>query len=538
MTLVEYRLSLHGAGYVPVPCKGKVPPLKEFTTLAIDAAEIRSWSRRFPFAANTGLLTALAPAIDFDITNPEAAAAVERLVRERYEERGYILVRFGRKPKRAILFRTNTPFSKITRKLVAPDGSEQRVEFLGDGQQLIVRGVHPETHQPYAWFGGEPGEVASGDLPYISAEEAATLADDCARLLIEAHGYQLSVSSSGDGAGEPGDKSWARDWAQLFADLHAGKSVHDSSFGLAVRLIKSGATDEDAVDIIQGALDASAIERESTAGRARFQKRRCNVKNIVAWARKHFDGPVASIDLSGPVGWPAEEEVEDADTVAETKVKAQQPEPDDTSPLPLYPPLLPQRPYPTRALGALAEGAAAVARQTQAAPSIAGNAVLAVASLVTQALADAILPIGRGKARPLSLYFVTVAESGDRKTSADDEALRPVRQHERELKTTYEGDLASWRIAHRAWAGHVRSLDGKRNLSLAERAHAYGRAGCCGACGSPMSSSSTCMAAGSPCISWSSRKSLCPSSATGCSATKGSFRGFSSVRRLRSPARA
>ena len=42
---------------------------------------------------NTGILCATAPCLDIDIEDPDAAAAVEALVRERYEERGTICVR-------------------------------------------------------------------------------------------------------------------------------------------------------------------------------------------------------------------------------------------------------------------------------------------------------------------------------------------------------------------------------------------------------------------------------------------------------------
>src|SRR5262249_15613718 len=89
-------------------------------------AEIALWDKLFADASNTGVLTRLAPTLDIDILNPEAAKAVEELVRERFEERGFVLVRIGKAPKRAIPFRTDTPFKKIVANLIAPDGSEQK----------------------------------------------------------------------------------------------------------------------------------------------------------------------------------------------------------------------------------------------------------------------------------------------------------------------------------------------------------------------------------------------------------------------------
>ena len=79
--------------------------------------------------------------------------------------------------------------------------------------------------------------------------------------------------------------------------------------------------------------------------------------------------------------------------------------------------------------------------------AICGQSVLAVASLAAQAHADVILPTGAAK--PLSCFFVTVAASGERKTSCDDLALKPVRDCVDELRLQYQIDLGD----------HLRRLD-------------------------------------------------------------------------------
>jgi hypothetical protein len=38
---------------------------------------------------------------------------------------------------------------------IAPDGSEHHIEFLCDGQQIIVDGIHTDTYQPYRWINGD-----------------------------------------------------------------------------------------------------------------------------------------------------------------------------------------------------------------------------------------------------------------------------------------------------------------------------------------------------------------------------------------------
>src|SRR5262249_4614295 len=129
----------------------------------------------------------------------------EDLVRERYEEFGYVLTRIGKPPKRAIPFCTEEPFDKITGNLIAPNGSEgQKIEFLGNGQQVVVAGIHPDTKQPYRWHGGEPGKIKREDLPYIretgpaGVEVVRLLVDDLVALLIRDYGYKHAPGRPGE----------------------------------------------------------------------------------------------------------------------------------------------------------------------------------------------------------------------------------------------------------------------------------------------------------------------------------------------------
>ena len=99
--------------------------------------------------------------------------------------------------------------------------------------------------------------------------------------------------------------------------------------------------------------------------------------------------------------------------------------------------------------------------------AIAGHSVLAVASLASQALADVALPYGQR--RPLSLNAVSVLETGGRKTSADGEALWPVRKHERNLRERNEADHAEWKIKAAAHAAQKRKIENDSKLTLTQR---------------------------------------------------------------------
>jgi hypothetical protein len=89
-------------------------------------------------------------------------------------------------------------------------------------------------------------------------------------------------------------------------------------------------------------------------------------------------------------------------------------------------------PYPYQALGAvLAPVAEAIQDATQAPLGICAQSVLATVCLCVQAHANVELPTGEVK--PISEFFLTVAESGERKTAADERALRGVRDREQAL---------------------------------------------------------------------------------------------------------
>jgi hypothetical protein len=185
----QCRKYLLEAGYLPLPINGKAPPMEGCQDIAATERIINKWETEFVDAISTGILTRTVPAIDIDLMHPEAAAAVEALVREHFGERGLILVRFGKAPKRAILLRTDEPFKKIVRKFTMPDGSEQKIEVLSNGQQLVCYGLHKDTQQPYSWHGGEPGAVKREDLPYVRQADMEAFIDAAAELLVKEFGF-------------------------------------------------------------------------------------------------------------------------------------------------------------------------------------------------------------------------------------------------------------------------------------------------------------------------------------------------------------
>jgi len=263
-TPAEVRRQLLGAGFSPLPLNGKAPAIEAWQKHQdVTDHEIEFWSRTRPAATNTGILTRTTPTFDVDVRDPDAAEAVENLVRERFEERGYVLVRFGRAPKRCIPFRTLTPFPKIVVDLIAPDGAGEKLELLADGQQVVVHGIHPDTHQPYSWVGGSPGEIRHDDLPCIHKEEARQLVDDAGALLVARFGYRHKTagkSPKGDGGADAGSTDWGFGPDDLID--------HDRLAPLAMKLLKSGMNAGAAVNFLRSAVAGLAgVDEERRARR-------------------------------------------------------------------------------------------------------------------------------------------------------------------------------------------------------------------------------------------------------------------------------
>jgi len=301
------RIQLLRGGYIPIPLFGKVPPTRGknntrkgfggWQTLdQVNAEQLAMWERTWPDARNTGVLTRHMPTLDLDILNEDAARAAEDLVRERYEDAGYVLSRIGQRPKRAILFRTEEPFAKIVANVIAANGSSEKIEFLGVGQQVVVHGEHPQTQRPYSWHGGDPWHIAREDLPYIREQEARDLVDALVELLVRDHGYTRVPQrpgkrrKQGDGQAEA-KGGGAVDWQYLFDNIHAGRELHDSLRDLAAKLVASGMNAGAAVNQLRALMEGSGAPHDD-----RWRERYAEIPRAVESAAKYAKPPEATSD--------------------------------------------------------------------------------------------------------------------------------------------------------------------------------------------------------------------------------------------------
>jgi hypothetical protein len=124
--------------------------------------------------------------------------------------------------------------------------------------------------------------------------------------------------------------------------------------------------------------------------------------------------------------------------------------PQETEPLPLLRELPEAEPYPVEALGPILEPVArAICDITQAPMALCGQAVLGAVSLVVQPYAD--VKLLAAKPGPISLYMLSIAESGERKTAVDGLALQAVRTYQRELRERHETEMAAYKVQKAAY---------------------------------------------------------------------------------------
>ncbi len=107
-------------------------------------------------------------------------------------------------------------------------------------------------------------------------------------------------------------------------------------------------------------------------------------------------------------------------------------------PLPLTRELAPPSPFPAQALGRIGSSVVNKMHQVIQAPvALIGQSILGAMNQVAQPYGNVCID---GRVSPLSDYFLTLGESGERKSAADSWALAGVRARQRHLTGKYETD--------------------------------------------------------------------------------------------------
>ena len=140
-------------------------------------------------------------------------------------------------------------------------------------------------------------------------------------------------------------------------------------------------------------------------------------------------------------------------------------------PQPLYRRPEPAQPFPLSALGELAIPAKLIADHLNIDPSLVGSSILAATNLAACGTAD--IYFKSEFIRPMSLFMLTLAESGSGKSPADSILLQPHREIEREWEDQYAIEAPLAKILVDKYLGQKKALekeckdiDGEEHLKL------------------------------------------------------------------------
>jgi hypothetical protein len=264
----DYRVSLKRNGYDPVPIKAgtKRPPMTEWPRLADAAIEdIQQWEKHYSNAPGTGIILGKIGMLDIDVTDAAAAEELREAARGWLKSLGKVLIRFGKRPKCGFLFRTETPFAK---KSYSYQGGH-RLEMLGQGQQAVIDGIHPDTGQPYEFeHGVTPEEIAADELPLLGESGAIALLDFLDDMLCSHFGFVQASGGNGQATAghvlpermdycEPGSRRLDLDcWFAAFDGT--GESANHIEPRALRALALDGVEHNEAVRIVVAAIMAKA----------------------------------------------------------------------------------------------------------------------------------------------------------------------------------------------------------------------------------------------------------------------------------------
>lgn len=240
----EIRVAMLSNGYTPLPCccETKRPVLTGWPDAKVTAESINGWDIQFPKAQNHGLRL---EALDLDISDQDVCEDLENIVRDWFDGRGEILIRFGSPPRRLIPIRVTGDLTKTSRLFKDPSGKQQGLELLGTRSQFLAYGMHPKGYA-YSWFGDRgPRNVPITNLPQVPAGEATQLFQDLCEVLVERHGYtDISQVNGHDKTADTGGADFDADEA-LAAMQPTPASVEDTQRRVILSYLQRGIHPDD-----------------------------------------------------------------------------------------------------------------------------------------------------------------------------------------------------------------------------------------------------------------------------------------------------
>jgi Protein of unknown function (DUF3987)/Primase C terminal 2 (PriCT-2) len=368
-------------------------------------------------ATNTGILTGTVYPLDIDIEDPAIVIEIVTMTERLF---GRAVVRCRQNSARRLLpYRIENADAK---KIIIPL-SCGKLEFLGRGQQFVGFGKHP-SGVDYQWQGQPLDETELDALPLIDDAKISAFVAWAEKRWPVAE----KAKPNGDGK-KRGAKADFRNTC-LKEDVEAALKQlpcdydRDTWVKLGMAYRAGGGSSAVFIEWSRKHPQYESDKYVRDQWRSFANNRSITASTLFAEVFERFPGWKKPSERGTDYADPAENDWDsEPDDEADSKFE------DET--LPLCPEPRPAEPYPLAALGSLQSVVEGIAEAVGCEPGLAAQSVLMTASLATVGIADIDLPkIG---VTGLPLFFVTIARSSERKSSADRRAIRGVKDRVAEL---------------------------------------------------------------------------------------------------------
>lgn len=180
MSYAKFAPRLVELGYDVTPLKGKRPFLDGWQTRPDGALDFQQYKD-----ANIGVVLGgqfNLVALDIDVYAANVADYIHDLAVERF---GGAPCRIGMEPKRMLILRCSEPWKKLKTSVYdieghnGPEKHGNAVEILGEGQQFVASGIHPETGRKYRWPDDSILDIPAAALPVVSPQDLTAFLNEC-----------------------------------------------------------------------------------------------------------------------------------------------------------------------------------------------------------------------------------------------------------------------------------------------------------------------------------------------------------------------
>jgi hypothetical protein len=405
-------------------------------------------------ALNTGVLADGLIPIDVDTENSELAEWIVNLAQL---ELGQAPIRYRSNSPKCLMLYSCTQESIRSLNVVDANG-KKILETLGQGRQFVAYGIHP-TKVPYLWSEELAGKQRSSLTP-VSPEQLSGFLSKVSRhvdgnvssnkqqsyIAPSASPIQVSPLTTTEDEERIADSVLNKLCEQLrvMGDGEGRNSALNNAALQMGELCAGWGIDQEATKaaLLEASIANGYVGKDGLAA-ARATLESGFAKGLSQPRPRH--DPLPDIDISGIPN----------PLLASTE-----------SPRPLRRAIADAHAFPIEALGPFTWPVYAISDKIQCPPAIAALSVLGVASLAAQAHADVLLP-RTGQARPLSLYLVSIGESGERKSAADSEASRAIAEYERELAVAFESESNLYRNARDVWESERQNILRSKSMDVA-----------------------------------------------------------------------